>query len=135
MIEITSGFTSISAGYDCCQSLAADYSRASGEPAPVRRPTGARITVDFRRLTALEPGQMLRVRYDFAGDGRQREGTGIATAPRTEVRRGHAVVYHYRVSFWIPPTALMNFIPGNVRYRTEKPESVSQARVPNLGVG
>jgi hypothetical protein len=72
------------------------------------------------------PAQLVRVRYDFAGDGTLREGSGIAEPIQTVVRWGCTVVYHYRMSYWVPPAELMEFVLGNVRYRTEEREIASQ---------
>lgn len=101
MIEITDGFMSISAGSDSIEGT--------------RVPTGARITVEFRRATPLLPDQRVRVRYDFAGDGHLREGTGVAKPIRTVVRWGHAVFYDYRLSYWIAASALMSVEAGEAR--------------------
>jgi hypothetical protein len=117
MIEISDGFTSISAGSDSIEALV---------DRTARRPTGARVTLEFRRQRALAPGQCVTVRYDFAGDGTQRQGTGIARPIQSEVRSGLAVVYHYRLSYWIAAGALSEYALGNVRYRTEEPEIASQ---------
>jgi hypothetical protein len=119
MLEISDGFTSISAGSDCIENA---LPQASSE----RSPTGARVTLEFRCKKSLAPAQLVRVRYDFAGDGALREGTGIARQTQAVVRWRQAVVYHYRLSYWIPPGALLDFVPGNVRYRTEEREIRSQ---------
>ena len=115
MLEISDGFTSISAGSDRIENCALEASRE-------KAPTGARVTLEFRRERALAPAQWVRVRYDFAGNGTQRVGTGIAQQTQTIVRCGQAVVYHYRLSYWITQAALMDFVLGNVRYRTEECE-------------
>jgi hypothetical protein len=119
MIDISDGFTSISAGSDSIENLVLDACR-------VRSPTGARVTLEFRRDRALAPAQLVRVRYDFAGDGSMREATGIAEPIETVVRWGRAVAYRYRLSYWIAPAALQEFVPDNVRYRTEDREIASQ---------
>jgi hypothetical protein len=97
MIEITEGFTSISAGADHVSTLPAAHGRAH---------TGARVTMEFCRDAALAPGQKVNVNYDFAGDGTTRTTTGIPTPIRTDARYGCAVVYHYRLSHWLAPEAL-----------------------------
>lgn len=126
MIEISDGFTSISAGFDSIDDASVNPSHDVRSERLARPPTGARVTLDFRRQRALAPGQMVTVRYDFAGDGTLREGTGVAVAVQTLVRLGHAVLHHYRVSYWIPPAALGEFVLGNVRYRTEERDFASQ---------
>lgn len=96
MLEITEGFTHISAGADRIENIA-DGARA---------PTGVRVVVEFCRELSLTADQQVVVRYDFAGDGNLREGSGIARHIRTVVLWGRAVLYHYRLSYWIAPTAL-----------------------------
>jgi hypothetical protein len=108
MIEITQGFTSICAGSD----------RVLPDKGP-RRPTGARVTVDFCRESALPTGQTVRAHYEFAGDGQVRTATGIATPTRVAVRWGQPVVFHYRLSHWIEPAELMRPGESYVRQRTE----------------
>ena len=110
MIEITDGFTSISAGSDSIEA------GAEGRSA-----TGVRIVVEFRCEMPLAAGQPVTVRYDFAGDGNLREGTGIARPIRTVVRWGRTVQYHYRFSYWIAPSALMNFEADKARSRASSP--------------
>jgi hypothetical protein len=105
MIGITHGITSVSAGHDRLAGPDWEVPHALS-----RTPTGARVTVEFSRETSLLPGQVVCVRYAFAGDGRLREGVGIATATRTVVRSRRIVVYHYRMSYWIPRSALMTFV-------------------------
>jgi hypothetical protein len=109
MMEITEGFTSISAGSDNIEGSAR------------RSPTGARIVVEFRSDESLAAGQPVTVRYDFAGDGALREGMGIARPTRTVVRWGRAVQYHYRVSYWIAPSALMSCVADKARSRVSSP--------------
>lgn len=112
MIDITDGFTSISAGSDRIDDMAQVRSRASGDVCAPRSPTGARVVVEFRRDVSLAPESVVRVRYDFAGDGNLREGIGIAQPIRTVVRRARAVLYYYRLSYWIPASGLMPREPG-----------------------
>ena len=107
MIEITDGFTSISAGADSIEVLER-YAPPPGVAYAPRRPTGARVTVEFRRTSSLLPTQAVTVRYDFAADGNVRQLTGIPSHIRTVVRQGRAVVYHYRMSHWIAASALMD---------------------------
>jgi hypothetical protein len=135
MTDITDGFTSICAGTDSIENIAQGISTVPGSACASRSPTGARVTLEFRRETALAPAQLVRARYDFAGDGTFREGTGIAKPTQTVVRLGHAVVYHYRMSYWIAPAALMEFMPGNVRYRTENPGFAPQPSEQQTVVG
>ena len=104
MIEITQGFTSICAGSD-------RVLPGMG----LRRPTGARVTVDFCRESSLATGQTVRAHYEFAGDGQLRTAIGVATPTRVAARWGRPIVFHYRVSHWIEPAALMRFTEDNVR--------------------
>jgi hypothetical protein len=94
MIEIISGFTSISAGTDPIL------------PPGARQPTGARVTLEFCREAALIPGEIVCARYEFSGDGRVRTATGVAKPTQTVVRSGRATVFHYRFSHWIEPEAV-----------------------------
>ena len=106
MIEITEGFTSVGAG---SESIATDYPGEPGIPVARRAPTGARVTAEFGRRSPLAPGELVRVRYDFAGDGGMREGVGIAIPTRPVVRCGRAVVFCYRVSYWIKASDIMRY--------------------------
>jgi len=123
MIEITDGFTLISAGSDSIE-----------DPAGARSPTGVRMVVEFRRHESLAAGQWVTTRYDFAGDGNLREGMGIAKPIGTVVHWGRTVQYRYRLSYWIAPTALMNFVAGRVRSRASQPvfEILEEARATDL---
>jgi hypothetical protein len=107
MIEISDGFTSISAGSDGIGNLEQAYSSPSAAARAPRRPTGARVTVEFSRTSSLSPRQAVTVRYDFTSDGNVRELIGIPKPIRTEVRHGRAVRYHYRLSHWIAASELM----------------------------
>ena len=109
MIEITDGFTSISAGADSIEYLVQTDAPTSAETPAARRPTGARVTVDFYRTSSLSPTQAVTVRYDFAADGNERELAGMPKPIRTVLRHGRAVCYHYRLSHWIAASALMDF--------------------------
>jgi hypothetical protein len=118
MIDITDGFTSITAGADAiASSPRADAGEVQNQS--MRSPTGVRVTLKFGRSAALPPDQPVRVQYEFGDEGRLREAVGIATPTFVEARWVHAVVYHYRLSHWIAPGALMATVPGNVRQRTE----------------
>jgi hypothetical protein len=118
MIEITNGFTSITAGADAIASPPWTDAGETRTPPP-RVPTGVRVTLEFNREAALPPDQPVRVRYQFGSDGGMREAVGIAKSTFVEVRWVRAVVYHYRLSHWIPADALAAAAPGNVRKRTE----------------
>ena len=108
MIEITEGFTSICAGAD-----------PISPPMATPRPTGARVTLEFCRDEPLALGQRVEAHYEFAGDGRLRTATGIAMPTRVVAHAGSAVVFHYRLSHWIEPKAVMQFVTANVRHRTD----------------
>ena len=109
MIEITDGFTSISAGADSLEDLMHACAPPSAATRASRRPTGARVTVEFYRTSSLSPTQAVTVRNDFAADGNVRELAGVPKPIRTAVRQGRAVCYHYRLSHWIAASALMDF--------------------------
>jgi hypothetical protein len=83
-------------------------------------PAGVRVTLEFNRSAALSPGQEVRWRYD-SGDGPLLECIGIPHPTHVVARRGHLVVYHYRLSHWIASTARL---PKRV---TEAP-AVDQSR-------
>jgi hypothetical protein len=120
MIEITDGFTSITLRADEVTPAAWSMVGASPSQRAPRAATGARVTVEFCRDTPLPEGKPVLVRYDFADDGSVREGTGMAQPTRSVVRWGASVVYHYRLSHWIEPAALLQFSAANVRQRTEQ---------------
>ncbi len=113
MIEITDGFTCISAGSDRIEDQA--------ESARRRSATGARVVIEFRRKMPLAAGQRVTARYDFAGDGNLREGMGIALPIGAVVRWGRTVQYHYRFSYWIPACGLMDFAGRKLRSRASLP--------------
>lgn len=95
MIEITEGLTSVSVRPD------------EFFPAQRKRPhTGARVSVEFSRASALEPGQCVCVRYDFSGNGHVRSAIGSPQLTRVEVRWGCAVLFNYRLTHWIEPRDL-----------------------------
>jgi hypothetical protein len=48
-----------------------------------------------------------------------RTAAGIATPTRVVVHQGNTVVFHYRLSHWIEPEAVMQFEGANVRDRTD----------------
>jgi hypothetical protein len=112
MIEITDGFTRISAGSDPIQGPVKGKARS---------PTGARVELEFCRELALAADQPVMVRYDFADDGKLREGIGSATPIRTVVRWGRTVLYHYRLSYWLAPCRLGVFVPDKARARLNPP--------------
>lgn len=129
MIEITDGFTSISAGADSIEGLSRGSSRAPGNARVPRTPAGARVTVEFRRTKSLAPEQVVTARYDFAADGNVRELTGIAKAIRTVVRQGRAVLYYYRLSHWIAASELMP-LAGELRSRADAREAPARRKPP-----
>ena len=100
MIDITAGITRVTASTD---SIVVPFSPdADRVPTPSgHAPTGVRITVEFSREAALQPGQPVRVRYALSDRAGLREGVGIAIQTCVAVRWGRAVVYHYRWSHWI----------------------------------
>ena len=129
MIEITAGFTSISAGTDRIDVLAPASSPTSAVISRQRRPTGARVTVDFHRTSSLLPMQVVRVRYDFGADGNLREMTGIPAFIRTVAWQRRAVLYYYRLSQWIPAAELMVFAAETrLRKKTGQAETRPELR-------
>jgi len=70
-----------------------------------RAPTGARVTLEFTRTAPLSAGQEVRLRYDIVGNGHFRDCIGIPQPTHSVARRGHLVVFHYRLSHWIASTA------------------------------
>jgi len=67
----------------------------------VRVPNGVRITLEFSRSVPLPPGQEMRWRYAISGDGRFQDCVGIPQPTHVVARRGHLVLFHYRLSQWI----------------------------------
>ena len=125
MIEITNGINRICMGTDTLVPLAWEIAAVAPGSSPVRSPTGARVTLDFSRDAPLPAGERVRVLYDFAGDG-VREAVGVAIPIRAVTRWGQSVVYHYRLSHWIVPAALLQFVESNVRQRTDEREIAQQ---------
>lgn len=132
MIEITDGFTSISAGSDSIELLDQPYAPLPGAACAPRRPTGARVTVEFRRTSSLSPAQAVTVWYDFGADGNVRQLTGIPQPIRTVVQQGGAVHYHYRLSHWIAAPALMGF-SGNAPRLTDAHMDYAEPRLRSEG--
>ena len=64
-------------------------------------PAGVRVTLEFSRSVPLSPGQEVRWRYDFTGDGHFLDCVGIPQPTHIVARRGQLVVFHYRLSHWI----------------------------------
>ena len=63
-------------------------------------PAGVRVTLEFSRTVRLSPGQEVRWRHDF-GEGHFLDCVGIPQPTHIVARRGHLVVFHYRLSHWI----------------------------------
>ena len=117
MIEISEDFTDITIGQD---PLGASQWR---DPLTCARvATGARVTLCFLRRQPLPAQTAVILRYDLAGNGCEREVSGIPRLSHT-VMEGDATIYHYRLAYWLPPHALMRFLPPYVRQRTEATES------------
>jgi hypothetical protein len=105
MIEISERITRVTMSSDAALSPL-EGAGPSRLPRAARAPTGARVTLDFSRTRPLTDGEVVRLRYDFAGDGNLRECAGIAWLTHTVERPGHLVVFHYRLSHWITPSML-----------------------------
>lgn len=101
MIEISERITSVTTHSATTTPLWPGLAGRSEVGGGARATSGARVTLEFSRSVPLSPGQTVRLRYDFAGDGRLREFSGIAQLTHTVARRGHLVVFHYRLSHWI----------------------------------
>ena len=112
MIEISEGFTEIAIGSDVVKAQLRDPLTAS------RVASGARVTLRFQRHVPLPPRATVRVRYDLAENGCEREVQGVPQLSHTVVE-GEQVLYHYRLAYWLAPHAIMRFVPSNVRQRTE----------------
>ena len=112
MIEIMDGFTEITLGTDVLASTSRDPLTAA------RQPTGARVTLNFQRRQPLPTDTLVKIRYDLAENGCEREVRGVPRLIQT-VMHGENVFYHYRLAQWVPPHAVMHFVPRNVRQRTE----------------
>ena len=123
MLEITEGFTSITAGADCIAPPPGPDPGDSRQPGR-RVPTGARITLEFSRAAALPPNQPVRVRYEFGDGGIVREVVGIAKATYVDMCWGRAVVYHYRLSYWIAAAELIVPAANTMRHPTEEAPSL-----------
>lgn len=106
MIEISERITRVTVSGDVTAPLSTEGSSRSQIPRSARAPTGARVTLEFNRTKPLSDGAVVRLRYDFAGDGNLRECAGIAWLTHTVVCPGHPVVFHYRLSHWITPSML-----------------------------
>jgi len=118
MIEITDGFTLISAGADPIETRMDGIGRAAGHlSGTARTATGVRVVLEFCHELSLPLDQPVTVRYDFAGDGKLREGRGIARPIRTAMSWGRIVRYHYRVSYWIAPSEVGDYVANKLRVR------------------
>ena len=69
------------------------------------RAAGVRVTLEFSRSVPLSPGQEVRWRYDFTGDGHFLDCVGIPQPTHIVARRGQLVVFHYRLSHWVTKRA------------------------------
>ena len=89
MIEIAERITRVTTSNNSHSAL-----RAAGA-------AGVRVTLEFSRSVPLSPGQEVRWRYDSTGNGHFLDCVGIPLPTHTVARRGHLVVFHYRLSHWI----------------------------------
>lgn len=113
MIEVSEDVTSIEVsveGYPRFDSngyvRATSAERSSAPPSA----TGARVTIEFFRNAQLPRDTGIRVCYDIAENGGRREMLGIPKLTHTTMQRGGDTSYHYRLSAWIPPLAVMQFV-------------------------
>ena len=106
MIEISERITRVTTRSDPIAAPTPGVAGRSQVTNVARAPTGARVTLEFSRSVPLSPGQQVRVRYDLTGDGHFLDCVGIPQHTYFVARRGHLVVFHYRLSHWITPAAL-----------------------------
>jgi hypothetical protein len=107
MIEISKRITSVTTSSDPISRSWPEGAGRSQASNRARAPTGARVTLEFSLNVPLSEGQEVRVRYDFAGDGRLMDCVGIPQPTYIVARRGRLVVFHYRLSHWITPSKLL----------------------------
>jgi hypothetical protein len=119
LIEITDGFTDIDIGTDVIKAQLRDPLTST------RVASGARVTLRFQRPVPLPPRTAVNLRYDLAENGCEREVQGVPQMSHT-VMEGGQVRYHYRLSYWLAPHALMRFLPPYVRQRTEDMNTVPE---------
>jgi hypothetical protein len=119
LIEIMDGFTEITLGTDVLASASRDPLTAA------RQPTGVRVTLNFQRRQPLPTDTLVNIRYDLAENGCEREARGVPRLIQT-VMHGENVFYQYRLAHWLPPHAVMRFLPRNVRQPTEGCEEPTQ---------
>ncbi len=89
MIEIAERITRVTTSNNSHSAL-----RAGGA-------AGVRVTLEFSRSVPLSAGQEVRWRYDSTGNGHFLDCVGIPHPTHIVARRGHLVVFHYRLSHWI----------------------------------
>jgi len=106
MIEISERITRVTTSSDPIPPPTPRVAARSQVATVARAPSGARVTVEFSRSVPLSPGQQVRVRYDFTGEGHYMDCVGIPQHTYVVARRGHLVVFHYRLSHWITPSTL-----------------------------
>jgi hypothetical protein len=106
MIEISERITRVITSSDPISPQRPKVAGRSQVANVARTPTGARVTLEFSRSVPLSPGQQVRVRYDFTGDGHFLDCIGIPQHTYFVARRGHLAVFHYRLSHWLTSAAL-----------------------------
>jgi hypothetical protein len=105
MIEIMDGVTDIVLGKDPLVPQGRDPLTAKPMP------TGVRVSVGFQRRSPLPLRATVKLRYDIADNGCEREVEGVPL-PTYTVMSGDSVFYHYRLSYWLAPGAVMRFLPS-----------------------
>jgi|SRR5688572_4805209 len=105
MIEISERITRVTMSSDSIPRSWPLDATQSRLPTAGRAPTGSRVTLEFSRLAPLPPGEAVRVRYDFAGDGQLVDCVGVAQRTHVVARHGQLVAFHYRLSHWISGSA------------------------------
>ena len=115
MLDVTDGLTGIAVTPDdlCLNRNGFDNAPSHERSSKCRHPSGARVTVEFSTSTPLAPDGEVRLRYDFAENGRLREIVGTPGFTHTTTPQGQSgPTYHYRMSHWITASSLMRFISG-----------------------
>ncbi len=106
MLNISERITRVTALSGAVASLWPEAAARSQIASVPRATTGARVTLEFSSSVPLSPGEAVCLRYDLAGDGRLQECAGVAQLTHTVARRGHLVVFHYRLSHWVTASTL-----------------------------
>jgi len=102
MIDVSDGFTDITVGQDALAGPWRDPLTAA------RVPTGAQVKLSFVRRLPLPAHAAVRIRYDLAENGCEREAHGVPRLQNT-IMDGEEVCYLYTLTYWLAPQAVMKF--------------------------